>query len=86
MKSLRQKNVQKLSCGAALWRFFLNFASRAEHLVKKWSFSAFWENSENQFGRPKKVHKIFETLLQIHPPPPLQENPRSDPELKPFQS
>ena len=38
-------------------------------------FLVLWENSENQFGRPrKKVEKIFESFLKIRPP---RENPRS---------
>ena len=44
------------------------------------AFLFFWESSENQSDRQKKIVKNFQNFLKIRPP---QENPRSAPESNP---
>ena len=48
--------------------FFSKTCLRRIKFGQNGAFIVIWESSENQFGRPKKIDKIFENFSKIRPP------------------
>ena len=70
------ENFQNVPLNDLFHLLFQTIARGAKNWVITGSFSSNLGALENQFGRPKKVDKIFENCLKIRPP---QENLRSAP-------